>query len=160
MHAHLLIYRMGMHELQQKPDKVVAEASDYMDVMHPLLNGPHHDKHFILYMDQMPVYFTMNAKRTLEVVGIKSVHICTLTNDTKCVAVAITITDLGLVLPLMVIFKGKPNGCIARTGFADYPMTQYHCHDNSWMDEVMMTAWVDELLKPYSANAPEDISPS
>jgi hypothetical protein len=45
-------------------------------------------------------------------------------NDTKCAMVAITITGLGLVLPSMVIFKGKPNGCITRMEFSDYPYDQ------------------------------------
>jgi hypothetical protein len=34
MRAHSLVYCMGTHILQCKPDKVAAEASDYMDVMH------------------------------------------------------------------------------------------------------------------------------
>ncbi len=110
MRAHSLVYHMGTHELQCKPDEVAAEASDYMDVMHCLVNGPHRDRRFILNMDQTPVYFTMNAKRMLELVGVKTVQIRTSTNDTKCVMVAVTITGLGFLLPSMVIFKGKPNG--------------------------------------------------
>ncbi len=34
----------------------------------------------------------MNAKRTLEVIGVKTVHIRTSTNDTKRATVAVTIT--------------------------------------------------------------------
>jgi hypothetical protein len=60
MHAHSIVYQMGMHVSQRK-----LEASDYMDVMHPLLDGPHRDKHFILNMDRTPVYFAVNMKRTL-----------------------------------------------------------------------------------------------
>ncbi len=52
MHAHSLVYCMGTHVSQRKPDEVVADASDYMDVMHCIVVGPHHDQHFILDMDQ------------------------------------------------------------------------------------------------------------
>ena len=51
----------------------------------------------------------MNAKRTLEVVGVKIVHVRTSTHDTKRATVAVTIRGAGLVLPSMVIFKGKSN---------------------------------------------------
>ena len=158
--AHSLVYRMGTHESQRKPDEVAAEASDYMAVMRRLVDGPHRDRRFILNMDQTPVFFTMNAKRTLEVVGVRTVHIRTSTNDTKRATVAVTITSSGLLLPSMVVFKGKADGRIAKTEFGDYPTThQWRCQDNAWMDERVMISWVDEILKPYVADAPEDIIP-
>ena len=73
----------------------------------PFVNGNHHDPCFILNMDQMPVYFLMNCKRTLELIGKKTIHIRTLTNDTKRVAVVVTIAGDGTVLPFVVVFKGK-----------------------------------------------------
>ena len=42
-----------------------------MNLMRPFLEGPHRDRRFILNMDQTPVYFSMTAKRTLEVIGVK-----------------------------------------------------------------------------------------
>ena len=160
MRAHSLVYRMGTHVSQRKPEEVAAEASDYMDVIRRIVVGPHRDPRFILNMDQTPVYFSMNAKRTLEVVGVKTVHVRTSTHDTKRATVAVTITGAGLVLPSMVIFKGKSNGRIARKEFHDYPtIHHYRCQDNAWMDEEVMIAWVDAVLKPYVANAPEDVIP-
>jgi hypothetical protein len=94
-----------------------------MDLMRQIVEGPHRNRHIIINMDQTPVYFTMNAKRMLEVIGVKTVHICTSTNDTKCATVAVTITGSGAVLRSMVIFKGKPNGRITKTEFANYPTT-------------------------------------
>ncbi len=121
VHDHSLIYRMDTHNLQCKPDKVAAEASDYMDVMRRLVDGPHCDRRFILNMEQTPVYFTINAKRMLEMVRVNTVHVCTSTNDTKRAMVAVAITGSGFLLLSMVIFKGKPNGRITKTEFADYP---------------------------------------
>ncbi len=99
IHAHSIVYRMGTHESQRKPDEVAAEASDYMGVMRQICEGPHRDRRFIMNMDQTPVYFTMNAKRTLETIGVKTVHVRTSTNDTKRATVAVTITGSGAVLP-------------------------------------------------------------
>jgi hypothetical protein len=60
----------------------------------------------------------------------------------------------------MVVFKGKSNGRIAKTEFGDYPAThQCRCQENAWIDEAVMIVWVDNVLKPYIANAPKDVIP-
>ena len=113
---------------------------------------------FVINMDQTPVYFLMNAKQTFEVVGKKIVHICTLTNDTKRVTMAVMITTDGTLLLLMLIFKGKSNGRIVRTEFpsGNYPATHfYKCQDAAWMDEEVMIAWVNKVLALYAATAPD-----
>ena len=44
--------------------------------------------------------------------------------------------------------------------FDAYPTTNhYRCHENAWMDERVMLAWVDEVLVPYVATAPDNIVP-
>jgi hypothetical protein len=69
--AHLLVYQMGMHVCQRKPEEVEVDARDFMRLICPLLFGPHHDRHFILNMDQTPVYFSMSTKKNLELVEKK-----------------------------------------------------------------------------------------
>jgi hypothetical protein len=151
---------MGTHKSQRKLDEVAGEASNYKVVMRILVNGPHRNPHFILNMDQTPVYFTMSTKRTLEMVRVKTVHVYMLTNNTRRATVAVTFMALGLVLPSMVVFKGKPNGHIAKTEFGNYPAThQNRCQENAWMDEAVMIAWVNDVLKLYVTNAPKDIIP-
>jgi hypothetical protein len=65
---------MGTNVHQHKPEEIEAEASNYMHLICPLLFGPHRDRHFILNMDQTPVYFSMSKKRMLELVGKKTIH--------------------------------------------------------------------------------------
>ena len=102
----------------------------------------------------------MNAKCMPELIGKKMVHICTLSDDTKRVTVVVMIAVDGTVLLSMLIFKGQPNGKIARTEFGSYPATnRYQCQANAWMDEVFMIAWVNEVLAPYIAMAPDDVVP-
>jgi hypothetical protein len=118
------------------------------------------DWHYILNMDQMPVYFLMNAKRTLELIREKMVHIRTSSDDTKRVTVAVMIAADWTVLPLMLICKGQPSRKIAMTEFATYPAThRYQCQANAWMGEVCMIAWVNEVLAPYVAMALDDVVP-
>jgi hypothetical protein len=150
MRAHSLVYCMGTHQTQRKPEEVAAEALDYMNLIRTLVLGPHCGWRYILNMDQThQVYFCMTRKKTLEVVGVKTIHILTSTSNTKRATVTVTI-----------VFKGKPDGRIARTEFGTYPPTHhYHCQDSAWMDERVMLAWVDEVLKLCVADAPEHVIP-
>jgi hypothetical protein len=49
-----------MHICQRKLEEAEAVASEYMCLIRPLLFGPYCDRHFILNMDQTPVYFLMS----------------------------------------------------------------------------------------------------
>ncbi len=114
-----------------------------MRFMRRIVSGGNHERRFVINMDQMPVYFWINAKQTLEVVDKKTIHIRMSMSNTKRVTRAVTITAKGTLLPLMLVFKGKPNGCIATKEFpsGDYPTTHfYKCQDAAWMDEVVMIA--------------------
>jgi hypothetical protein len=158
--THSLFYRMGTHLLQRKPEEFEEEAKDYMRLIRPFLIGRHCDLRFVINMDQTLVYFAMNTKQTLKVIGKKTIHVRTSTNDNKRATVAVTITANGTVLPSMVIFKGKPNGRITKMEFATYPVPhRYCCQENAWMDEVVMLAWVEDILRPYVETAPDDVIP-
>ncbi len=150
MRAHLFVYPMGMHELQRKPEEVGEEVKDYMHLLRPFVIGNHRDPRFILNMDQTPVYFSMNSKCMLELIGKKTLHIRTPTNNTKRVTAAVTKAGDGMVLPSVVVFEGKANGRIVKKEFETFPTSHhYHCQDAAWMDETVMLAWVDQVLRPY-----------
>ena len=71
---------MGTHETQQKPKEVAMDLAEYGvhgSCLCQILVGPHRDRRYVLNMDQMPTWFSMLKKRTLEVVGVKTVHIRT-----------------------------------------------------------------------------------
>lgn len=71
-----------------------------------------------------------------------------------------TVTASGEVLTPLLVFKGKPGGRIEKREFPTYPREiLYACQDNAWMDEKVMLMWVQKVLKPYIATAPEDIVP-
>jgi hypothetical protein len=122
---------MGTHESQQRPGEVVEEAMDYMVMMHTIVEGPKRDQHFILNMDQMPVFFSISKKKTLKIIEARTIYVCTSSNDMKHATVAVTTAAVGTVLPSTIIFKGKPDGWIARTEFSTYlPTYHYKCQDN------------------------------
>ncbi len=94
--------------------------------------------------------FSVSMKKMLEVVGKKTIHIRTLTNNTKRVTMAVTIAVDGMLLP-------STYGGIAQTEFATYPAAHHCCcQDATWMDEQVMLTWVDDVLAPYVATTPKD----
>jgi hypothetical protein len=144
VYAFLLVCKMGMQVCQHKPDEVEVEASDYMHLICPLLFGPHRNQRFILNMDQMPVYFLMSLKKTLEVVGVSTDHICMSTNNTKRATMAVMIAGDSMLLLLRIILKGKHNGCAAQTEFDTYPATHHYCcQEATWIGEQVILAWVE-----------------
>jgi hypothetical protein len=83
----------------------------------------------------------MSTKRTLELVGKKTILIRTLTNGSRQATLAVTIVGEGTLLPLTIIFKGKHDERIAQSEFVTYPEgNHYCCQEAAWMDEQMMLA--------------------
>jgi hypothetical protein len=121
---------MDTHTSQRVPAEVKSEALDFIVLMHHIIFGANHDWHFIINMDQTPVHFSMNAKRTLELIEKKTIHICAWTDDTKRVTVAVTICADATLLPLVLVFKGQPNGRVVKKEFPSgvyLPNRFYHC---------------------------------
>ena len=72
MVAHLFAYRMGTHMLQHVLLKVQSEALNFMVFMRCIVFGANRDWRFVINIDQTPVYFSMNAKRMLELIKKQS----------------------------------------------------------------------------------------
>ena len=63
---------MGTKESQRPPKEVGAKALDFIEPACKKVALP--DKRFILNMDQTPVFFSMHSKKTLEKIGVHTVH--------------------------------------------------------------------------------------
>ena len=80
----------------------------------------------------------------------------------KRVIVAVTICADGTLLPLVLMFKGQPNGRIVKKEFCSgvYPPNHfYHCQPATWMYKRVMIVWVETVLKPYVTTALDHIIP-
>ena len=55
----------------------------------------------------------------------------------------------------MLIFKGKPNGRIAKKELPTHdPTNIYACQEAAWMDEHCMNMWVEQVVAPYLSTHP------
>jgi hypothetical protein len=74
---------IGQSHLPAKPEEVAAESSEFMQIICIVIVGPHPDQRFVINMDQTPVYFSMMPKKTLELVGAKTIHNLSLMHNSK-----------------------------------------------------------------------------
>ena len=118
---HGLVFCIEMNKSQRSPQEVAAEALDFIvnDVRPKVMETTRHQD-FILNMDQTPVPFTYNARKTLEIVGRCTVHIRKSTCDTKRATFAMTVTASRMVLKPVIIFKGAQDGRIVQCEFPNY----------------------------------------
>ena len=65
-------------------------------------------------MDQTPVPFTYNLRKTLEIVGRRTVHVRKSTNYTKRATFATTVTASGKISKPLIIAKGTRTGPIVQ----------------------------------------------
>lgn len=86
----------------------------------------------VINTDQTLIPYSFPSNRTLEKKGAKTIHVQTLTIDTKCVTFAATVTASGKLLTPFLIFKGKTNGRIATRELQTYlNECIYACQDNA-----------------------------
>jgi len=158
MKKHNYIYRRVTNEAQCSANEVSDEATESLEESRLLLAGPHRDMQWIFNMDQTPLHFSYHSSRTIEKRGKKTVNVCKSSSQTKRATAALTITAAGDFLTPMIIFKGKPNGLIARRELPTLdPTSIYACQDAAWMDERCMLIWIDEVFSAYLvANPPPE----
>jgi hypothetical protein len=150
-----IVHRLGTKVSQHPPAEAIQEAMEFQQFIKPMLLGPERDLHFIINMDQTPVYFLMHPTRTLDVLGKKTIVIRTTTNDTKCATVALTITAAVDQLFPMVVYKGMENGHIKQRELALIdPTCIFETKANVWMDKRVMLHWVEDVFTPYISLVP------
>lgn len=155
-----MVYRNATHVATVDPVNSHGEAEEFMEYIRPLVNGPHRHPDYVINMDQTPVYFTYDRPRTLELIGTRSVNVRKSTNDTKRATLAVTVTASGTKLTPFMIFKGALGGKIDARELKTFPEEmKYTVQKNAWMDERAMLMWVDEILAPYVAGAPDEVEP-
>jgi len=64
-------------------------------MFHPMETGQSRDKDYIINMEQLPIPFTFERKRTVDFVGTGTLHMRKSTCDTKWATLAITIMASG-----------------------------------------------------------------
>ena len=107
INVHGFMHRMGTHLSQRQPSEMEEIATDFVRVTREKLQMSCRDKAYIINMDQTPVPFSYDPKKTIEVVGQRTIHIRKSTCDTKCATCALTVTASGKMITPLFVFKGN-----------------------------------------------------
>ena len=107
INVHGFVHRMGTHLSQRQPSEMEEIASDFVRVTREKLEMSCRNEDYIINMDQTPVPFSYDPKKTIEVVGRRTIHIRKSTCDTKCATCALTVTASGKMITPLFVFKGK-----------------------------------------------------
>ena len=120
-------------------------------------------KHFVINMDQTPVYYSMHPTRTLELSGRRTITIRSSSQGSTRATISVSVLASGGFLTPMLTFKGRKNGRIATKELPQNPQRDrmvLNCQENAWVDKEIMLQWIDKVLKPYVFRiSPPDIHP-
>jgi hypothetical protein len=92
------------------------EVHGFLQEIVPIVNNGNQPPAFTINMDQTPILHAMNTKDTIGRRGTKTINLHMAGSYSRRVTIAITITESGHQLPLLVMFKGKSlHFCTANT---------------------------------------------
>ena len=107
INVHGFVHRMGTHLSQHQPSEMEEIAMDFVSVTWEKLQMSCRDEAYIINMDQTPIPFSYDPKKTIEVVGRRTIHIRKSTCDTKRATCALTVTASGKMITPLFVFKGN-----------------------------------------------------
>ena len=91
----------------------------------------------------------MEGGLTLAEKGDKTVSLKTKGTSMRC-TVLLGVTMNGEKLTPLVVFKGNPDGRIARN-FGGMPSSMRHiCQDKAWVDHRVFKNWIDQVWAPFA----------
>ena len=109
-----LTFRSGTHVGQELPENYREKMLKFIK-----LNETYREKNYlelsqIVNMDETPIFLNMTRTKTIDKIGSKTVNIKTHGQEKVRVTAILWIVADRTKLPPMLIFKGEPNGRIAK----------------------------------------------
>lgn len=138
---HKYVNRKRSHVAQRLPEEETQSILSFHRYLYDIRKKNTYLLACIGNMDQVPIYFDMPGERTLEKQGTKGIIVKTNGGEKLRITVALTCLANGEKLPPYVIFRGKPEGRIAKKELQaleenEYPTDLcYNVQQNSWMNE-------------------------
>ena len=100
-------------------------------------------------IDETNIFFDMESGLTLANKGDKTVSLRTTGTSMWC-TMLLGVTLNGEKLTPLVVFKGQPNGRIARTFNMMPASMKYVCQAKAWVDQRVFKHCIAEVWKPFT----------
>ena len=155
-----IVSRAFTHQSQEDPRKMAQEATAYLDSMRPQVAQANRHQKYIINMDQTPYNPQDSEKTTLDFRGNKTVSGKVMKTSVGRVTCFLTVCADGTKVRPLLVYKAKPGGSVEREFSNEDDSLPYCCvQENAWTDERVMLLWVEKVLAPYVATAPEGVVP-
>ena len=108
----------------------------------------------IANMDETPLFLNMARTRTIAKIGSKTVNIKTHGQEKVRVTVILWIVADGTKLPPVVVFKGNPNGRVAKE-LEKHPLVESKqlfafWQNKAWNNKDVMKKWINVVWRKYA----------
>ena len=125
------------------------EMQDFTNYIYSQLVFGQYGQDCVVNIDKTNIIFDMEGGLTLAEKGGKTVPLKTTGTSMRC-TVLLGVTMNEEKLTPFVIFKGKPDGRIAKN-FAGMPASmRYVCQDKAWVDHRVFKNWIDQVWAPFA----------
>lgn len=105
--CHYLSCRVKTSIQQKLPAQLEKQLENFMKQVKELRKAHSFSPDLIINMDETPLYFDMPASRTINKRGARQIRIKSTGAEKRRFMVILACTASGIMLPLMIIFKGK-----------------------------------------------------
>lgn len=150
LNAEHIVQRRVTH-VAQNTRYNVETINDFVHYINDQIVTGGFDADQIVNIDETNIEFDMVGSITLANRGTRTVSIRSSGSSSRC-TVLLGVTLSGKKLPPFIIFKGMPNGRIARewTGQTVYPSScVYAVQQKAWIDERTFLEWITKIWKPF-----------
>ena len=100
----------------------------------------------IINMDETPLYFDMPWSHTVSKRGVREVRIRSTGAEKRRLTVILTCTASGIMLPPIIIFKGKR----ALKNISVPPGVVVTVQQKAWNDSALTKLWIQKILSRYT----------
>ncbi|KAL7567499.1 hypothetical protein ACA910_009512 [Epithemia clementina (nom. ined.)] len=155
-----IVDRAVTHQAQ-KGDYCLQRINDWVAFIRQQIEVYNIKEENVVNFDETNVDFTLEAKRTLDRKGARTVQSVSASSSSRA-TVMLGVSMTGHKFPPYVIFKGKRGGRIEERELAnptanDYPSGMIlTVQGNAWMDEQGMLLWIEKVWEPFVKSRPED----
>ena len=122
---------------------------DFVAYINSQLSQGQYSCQCVANIDETNVNFHMECGLTLANKGYKTLSLKTTGTSMRC-SVQLGVTLNGEKLTTLVVFKGQPNGRIARTFNWMLASMKYVCQEKALVDQRIFKHWIAEVWRPFT----------
>ena len=149
-----LTFRAGTHVGQELPENYREKMFDFIKLNETYRKNNDLELAQVANMDETPLFLNMVRTKTIAKIGSKTVNIKTHGQEKVRVTAVLWIIADGTKLPPVLVFKGKPDGRIAKE-LGKHPLVESkqvfsYWHRKAWNNEDIMMKWINAVWRKYA----------